>query len=218
MIRISRSEQPKVLSENKEKWTEEYLEEYRSTGNTPKNSSSRYGHDEIRTILSSDTHKKCMYCESKISHISYPNVEHIAPKSKYPDKTYDWDNLGLACQVCNTTKGTDYDENLPPINPYEDDPADFLYAFGEILRPRPGSDKGKTTIKDIGLNRAELVEKRSRQLENLQSLAENYARAQNPKAKAMFLQELCIELEADREYVIFTRAIISEMGINCNNL
>ncbi len=217
MISIEKSKKPKILEQREEEWTQEYVKEFRESGKVPKNSSTRYGHDDIRGTLSSDSFNKCMYCESNISHISYPNVEHILPKSEYPDKTYDWDNLGLACQKCNTTKGTKYDEEVPPIDPYKEKPHDFVYAFGEAYRPLPGNDRGKWTIKEIGLNRSELIEKRARRLETIQSLAENYARATTDSAKAMFLQELCIEIKSDREYVFFAKAMIYGMGITCND-
>ncbi|MEX2411699.1 MAG: HNH endonuclease [Candidatus Paceibacterota bacterium] len=215
MIKIEKSNKPQILEQREVEWTKEYLKEFSETGKVPKNSTNRYGHDDIRSTLTTDSFNKCMYCESNISHISYPNVEHIKPKSKYPDVTYDWDNLGLACQKCNTTKGTKFDEEVPVINPYKDKPSDFLYAFGEAYRPLPGNDRGKWTIKEIGLNRAELIEKRSRRLETIQSLAENYVRAITDGARNMFMQELCIEVESDREYVLFAKAMIKAMRITC---
>lgn len=37
----------------------------------------------------------CSYCEMNIQ--NQPDIEHILPKSKYPEKENDWDNLLLAC-------------------------------------------------------------------------------------------------------------------------
>jgi len=158
-----------------------------------------------------------MYCESKINHVSYPNVEHIAPKSKYPEKTYEWENLGLACQVCNTCKGTKYNVQNSPIDPYDDDPSNHIYVFGETLRPKPGSDRGKITIRDVNLNRAGLIEARRRRLNIIQSLAENYKRTTDPDTKEMFLQELSIEAKRNNEYKIFVDAMLREMGISCED-
>jgi uncharacterized protein (TIGR02646 family) len=42
----------------------------------------------------------CCYCEDSVG----VQVEHIWPKSLYPEKTFDWLNLLLACGRCNNTK------------------------------------------------------------------------------------------------------------------
>lgn len=217
MIKINRSEAPDILIEKCDEWTVEYLELIEENGNPPPKASKKYGHEEIRELLETDAYTKCMYCESKISHVSYPNVEHIAPKSKYPEKIFEWENLGLACQVCNTCKGTKYHPNNPPIDPYDDDPSDHVYAFGETLRPKPGSDRGKITIRDVDLNRAGLIEARNRRLNTIQSLSENYKRASDPETKEMFLQELCIEARKENEYKIFVDAMLRAMEISCED-
>jgi uncharacterized protein (TIGR02646 family) len=73
-----------------------------------------YGHDSVKRELIALQHGKCCFCEAKISHISYGDVEHFRPKAGYrqhPDDTlgrpgyywlaYAWSNLFLACQLCN---------------------------------------------------------------------------------------------------------------------
>lgn len=45
----------------------------------------------------------CSYCEMRIENA--PNVEHISPKSRDAGRERDWDNLLLACNHCNATKG-----------------------------------------------------------------------------------------------------------------
>src|SRR5215218_4032845 len=73
-----------------------------------------YGHKTVKTALIKAQHDKCFLCESKITHIAHGDVEHYRPKAGYKqvesDKlqtpgyywlTYEWDNLFLACQVCN---------------------------------------------------------------------------------------------------------------------
>jgi len=41
----------------------------------------------------------CNYCE----HNEATDIEHIYPKSFFPEKTFVWDNYLLACKICNTT-------------------------------------------------------------------------------------------------------------------
>ena len=55
-----------------------------------------------KEALRKSTSGKCMYCESKMEHISYAHVEHIKPKSKFPELEFEWTNLGFSCQICNT--------------------------------------------------------------------------------------------------------------------
>ena len=66
-----------------------------------------------KEALRESTSGKCMYCESKIGYSSYPHVEHIKPKKKFPELEFSWNNLGFSCQVCNTNKGDKYDEAIP---------------------------------------------------------------------------------------------------------
>jgi len=46
----------------------------------------------------------CSYCEARLS--SSLAVEHILPKSQFPDETTNWENFCLACTNCNSTKGS----------------------------------------------------------------------------------------------------------------
>jgi uncharacterized protein (TIGR02646 family) len=76
--------------------------------------SSLYGHDSVKRELIAAQHGKCCFCEAKITHISYGDVEHFRPKAGYrqhPDDplgrpgyywlAYEWPNLYLSCQMCN---------------------------------------------------------------------------------------------------------------------
>lgn len=40
----------------------------------------------------------CNYCEQSEA----TDIEHIAPKSFYPEKTFIWENYTLACKICNS--------------------------------------------------------------------------------------------------------------------
>jgi uncharacterized protein (TIGR02646 family) len=73
-----------------------------------------YGHDTVKEALTQAQYGKCAFCEAKIDHISYGDVEHFRPKAgyrQYPDDSlgrpgyywlaYEWSNLYLSCQLCN---------------------------------------------------------------------------------------------------------------------
>jgi len=95
-----------------------------------------YKHEKNKQALASSSNDKCMYCESKISHISYAQVEHIKPKApgKYPELEFEWNNHGYSCQTCNTIKSDKYDDATPYIDPYSEIPSDYLFMSGAIRK------------------------------------------------------------------------------------
>ncbi|MBF0144998.1 MAG: HNH endonuclease [Magnetococcales bacterium] len=48
--------------------------------------------------------QQCHYCE----HSEADEVEHIYPKSWYPERTFLWENYLLSCGNCNVTKGDQF--------------------------------------------------------------------------------------------------------------
>lgn len=75
---------------------------------------SIYGHESVKKSLMRAQHSKCCFCESKIDHISYGDVEHFRPKAGWKQSakdrltkpgyywlTYDWANLLFCCELCN---------------------------------------------------------------------------------------------------------------------
>ncbi len=115
---------------------------------------------------------KCMYCESKISHVYYGDVEHIKPKSKFPELEFEWGNLGFVCARCNGLKGDKYDARAPFIDPYEEDPSNHIVALGSMLFHKPGCERGEITILVIDLNRIELMTRRAERMMRLHAMAD----------------------------------------------
>jgi uncharacterized protein (TIGR02646 family) len=73
-----------------------------------------YGDESVKNALREAQHGKCCFCEAKITHIAYGDVEHFRPKAGYrqhPNSplsrpgyywlAYEWANLLLCCQICN---------------------------------------------------------------------------------------------------------------------
>jgi uncharacterized protein (TIGR02646 family) len=123
----------------------------------------------FRQALIDEFDNRCAYCESKLGLTSPPEIDQFYPKSLYPDKAFQLDNLLLCCSVCNRNKGNSFpldEEGLPLLlNPRFDN-------FGEHLTiEKDGtassiSARGKTTIKLLDLNRPALIEERKlKQLE-----------------------------------------------------
>lgn len=73
-----------------------------------------YGHKTVKDVLLDAQHGKCAFCESRVAHISYGDVEHFRPKSGWRQEekdplerpgyywlAYEWTNLFIACTRCN---------------------------------------------------------------------------------------------------------------------
>jgi uncharacterized protein (TIGR02646 family) len=86
--------------------------------------SAIYTHPSVKSALLNAQHEKCAFCESKITHIAYGDVEHFRPKAgwRQTDKdalhrpgyywlAYEWSNLLVACALCNQQ----FKRNLFPL-------------------------------------------------------------------------------------------------------
>ncbi len=75
---------------------------------------SIYAHEEVKDALRAAQHDKCAFCESKITHVDYGDVEHFRPKTAFHQQAgdplrrpgyywlaYEWTNLFLSCTLCN---------------------------------------------------------------------------------------------------------------------
>jgi uncharacterized protein (TIGR02646 family) len=183
MIKVNRAAKPQSLVAHSEEWTSAYLEARAvlEGSNTPENrkrkkqAEGRYAQRDIRAALMGRTmfHRKCAFCERKRD---YPHIEHFKPKDIYPKLCFDWENMLLGCEVCNGAayKGTKFplDAAGDPlfVNPCEQDPDlhfDFvfeeepLHPDGFIAVVRSKTLQGTVTEREIGLNRANLIEERN---------------------------------------------------------
>lgn len=124
MIFIPRSQEPAVL-QNKGKAEQQALCVAYDAGKREfKFDSAIYGNAAVKAALLKMQHDKCCFCESKISHISYGDVEHYRPKGGYKQieqdelqtpgyywLPYSWENLLLSCTLCNQQ----FKKNLFPL-------------------------------------------------------------------------------------------------------
>ena len=178
MIRLNKLEEPSILRNNKDDWKKEYLNALAHDGMTD---TIRYRHrnPEIKEQIKKETGNKCAYCESKITHTYPGDIEHILPRSVFPDLTVDWENLTLGCGECNRRKSNYYSATEPLINPYIDNPEDHLLAAGTLILGRPGDRKGQLTELKLELNRAQLIERRHERIKSLVNLADRYAKQED---------------------------------------
>lgn len=213
MIKLTKNAEPDILTDNKAAWTIELLGYIARNEKVPSSLSNRYNHNDIKDELRNECLNKCMYCESPIAHVSYEHIEHIKPKAKtkFPALTFEWINLGLACPVCNMNKGDEYDNHLPIINPYTENPSDFIFALGHFLYHRPANTKGELTKRQLKLNRPELIERRQERLESISRLIDKYHSETNLTLKQAIRSEIEIEIEEDKPYSLCAKSIFDAM-------
>ena len=197
---------PGPLQRNAGRWTRELLAA--RSKKQKKRISNRYRHPEVKSALVDLFDGKCAYCESKITHIEYGHIEHYRPKSTFPEKTFEWSNLLLACGVCNGTahKGGNFpgeDEDGPILNPCEDEPDEHLeFRFDPVAglaSVYETTPRGKTTRDLLGLNRPELRKHRSVHVNMLYVLAKD----SRPEARTLFEKAQ----EDGAQYAAFARAL-----------
>lgn len=169
---------------------------------------SAYRDPDLKRHLISEVNGKCMYCESKISHVYFGDIEHIRPKSAFPAERLDVSNLGLACAVCNGKKGDYWDATDSVLNPYVDVPAEEVMMLGFLLARRPGRTRARVTIEKLELNRPALLERRRERVELLQALADQYVQTPDGPVRELIKGELLRQAGPGSEYALVVQAYI----------
>ena len=124
MIFIQRGAEPEILNQAGQAKTQALCKEYDQGNRSFDFYSAVYGHNTVKQALILMQNGKCCFCESKILHIAYGDVEHYRPKAGYRQNSedamqkpgyywlaYSWDNLLLSCERCNRQ----YKKNLFPL-------------------------------------------------------------------------------------------------------
>ena len=208
MIRLEKGDAPAVLVRHAAHWTAAVVTKVTS-GETPtRTERSRYNHADIKAALLAETHSKCAYCESKLRHVTYGDIEHVVPKADDPTRWFDWTNLTLACDVCNTNKAHAPDTGGAFIDPYALDPEDHFWQMGPIVYAKPGCDAAALTERLLKLNRADLVERRKKRQDYLMRMLEVVERCDDPQLKDLLWEEFGAESDAHNEYAALSRAIV----------
>jgi hypothetical protein len=233
VTRVNRISKPDVLQQNSDRWLSELrsaIENLEQIKNDPKakkedvkkaetivkKAQNKYSHREIKDALVKMFYGKCAYCESCITVVTYGHIEHFYPKSRYADKTFEWHNLLLSCDICNNAqhKGTLFPLDIKG-NPLLIDPSDgitepvmhlkFFWDNSLRLASIYGlDDRGREVERIFGLNRRkELIRERSRHVKMLMAL---FKLAQQGNSEAMaILKEAC---QPDAPYRAFALTYI----------
>lgn len=209
MIKLQKRPKPAVLERNADSWTKAVLEKLEQSLELAAHEKSKYNHPDVKAALIDETYGKCAYCESKIMHIAYGDIEHIAPKKISPELWFEWENLTLACDVCNTKKSSK--ENI--IDPYENDPARRVMFIGATIWPAPGDELAKYSIEELELNREALTARRQEKIEYLMMLLEIIAKTNTHELRERLKQDFMLELANDKEFAGLARCVADELRL-----
>ena len=221
MIQVKRTAKPKVLEDNAKKWTTDYLaakKEYEADKTNSdklrkfKTTEGKYNQNEVKLALRAMFHEKCAYCESYTTHVSYSEIEHFKPKSKYPELCFEWNNMNFSCEICNgkAHKGDKFpleNENGPIINPVEENPDNhFKFIYNKEWDQAiviPIGTRAETTVDIFKLNdRQTLLEKRTKRVKEI-LIIKIIADRGDQEAK-----NLLASLSPKDEYFAFIKSII----------
>lgn len=210
MIKIVKLPKPEVLSDNEEQWTDEYIRRKSGDVAIPKAAETRYRHPDIKSTLRLESHDKCIFCESKISHVFPGETDHIIPSSKKPEYIVKWDNLGYVCKECNRNKHNYHDDRVPLLNPFVDEPKDYLLFVGPLVFPKPGRIRATTTVEKLKLDRSALIERKKERLQSVQLLLERLELFPQGSAREFLLEQIEAEADSSREYSATVRQFLNQ--------
>ena len=128
MIRVVKPDSPpKILRDEDSsgpKASKKLREDYDSGQREFEFESSIYAAKSVKNALIKAQNKKCCFCESRVTHIAYGDVEHFRPKGGFRQQrgepltkpgyfwlAYGWSNLFFSCSLCNQR----YKENVFPL-------------------------------------------------------------------------------------------------------
>lgn len=212
MRHLRKLPEPDVLARLKAQWKAEY-DAAKAANDVDAKAKivENYRHPEIKATLVNETLNKCVYCESSVDHVDHLEVEHIQPRSKHEDLIFEWDNLTLACHLCNTSKNDRYDDTAGILNPYCTDPANHLQPLGPLIIPKPGDDVGEVARFVFDLDRAGLIEKRTTKIMAVRELVDAHARRTSALQKDLIVRQIRRELADNQEYTFVTRAVVKQL-------
>ncbi|MFT8246372.1 HNH endonuclease [Roseomonas sp. BN140053] len=209
MIKLTKQPEPQVLRDNGPQWLKVLQDRVAASKAPTSTETSRYNNPEIKAALRLETHDKCAYCESCLTHITYGDIDHISPKSVKLEDTFRWSNLTLACDVCNTKKGKEIDI----VDPYIDEPNDLFRFAGAIMFAKPNKGIAKRTLHRLDLNRTELMQRRVKRLNAIWSILHVIEIATDPLEKQAAIDELFETETADSaEYAASVRQFLAHVA------
>jgi len=199
---VQRPSKPPSLRRNDKRWKRELLAAIQNGDGKKRINQlqNKYRQEDVKEALRRMYRDLCCYCEAKISHVAFDQIEHRKPKAKarFRRLTFDWDNLHLVCPICNQHKSDQWCDTYEILDAAKDRIEDHLtyksLESGITRWPHDNSKRGLTTICHTDLNRRKLKETRQqlffRVLDTVQEINKERDRDPGSARAKMILEDL----------------------------
>jgi uncharacterized protein with PIN domain len=212
MIALMKAELPAEVARWLQERQSRFIEARAAGQDVPESLLASYRDPEVKAAIRSETCDKCAYCESKILHVDHGDVEHILPKSLFPQYRLTYSNLTFVCKKCNQAKSDYHNPAAMLLNPCSDAPGEHLVALGPMVAGAPGQTRGFLTVRLLQLNRTELLKRRKERIDSLMTLIDRIVRELDAGVREALIGALLIEGEQDKEYSFVARALFTRYG------
>ena len=207
---VDRGREPDALEAVRVQYTQRWVQHYRE-GLGAKPSENRWR--DFREDLGRVFFGLCGYCEE----ICRGEVDHFRPKSRFPERVYEWANWVFACRDCNGSKL----DKWPPggyIDPCAKSrlarPENFFHfdtSTGEII-PNPGLGpvrrrKAVATIGDLRLNEIQHRRHRLGRIAIISTIL-----SQSPGVISLFESRLHEYADRNTELSSVSRFVMDQLG------
>ena len=178
---VDRGPEPDGVAEYARQFTQGWVDyidskNHRGQPGLPEPADHRWG--DFRNTLGNSTNNICWYCERQCDEYAEyggraPTVDHFRPRSRFPQLAYEWSNWIFSCYACNAENKGDRWPDSGYVDPCADVVTerpeqyfDYDADTGQIVPkddlPGTTSRKASNTIRDLGLNRLDVMLYRQR--------------------------------------------------------
>lgn len=211
MRNLTKALAPQVITDNEACWLEQL-----DADPTSATKKTRYRHADIKAAVRDEAHNKCIYCESKLGHVTPGDVEHYLPASVHPKLRFNWKNLGLACTECNRRKGVYCNDAVPFLSPFEHDVEARTLHYGPIMSWVNGDQSAEITIRTLELHghkRTQLIFRKIERIHEVDRLMTLYEDCGNDVLKEMYYLQLVEMSEPPSEFSGMVKSVLEKNGI-----
>lgn len=215
MIHVKRGDPPSEFEARAAEWARRMAEARRRN---PALTASKFW-QRVRPELRADAaelakrfHHKCAFCEARIEHVQHPHVEHYRPKGRaeFEARMFDWNNWLLSCGRCNDSKWNHFPDcgDAPCLlDPTVDEPSKHLLFHRQDVEGI--GDRGRETVRILGLDRPPLCRERASWLVKLEALLLLAACTTQKRVQSEARRLLIWCLQEDAPFCAMTRAFLS---------
>jgi hypothetical protein len=213
MIHVVRLQEPEILTRKKDTWKNNFI----SSGKD-RPSTTQYGHHTVRECLNTMSNHKCYYCEQTLKD-TINEIDHFIEVAERKDLAFEWTNLYLACDNCNSKHSNTsipVTDVLDPCVASNQEIERAIYFETEQIKAVPGSDIGLLSIKKYKLHTDLLDRLRSKRLnafyEEYVEIKEQQTREGRTSYSNAEMHKILRYANADQPFSLMFRLLLRKKG------